>query len=224
MGRHQVQAMNSPIKARWHFDLISPFSFLHFEQFHNLPANLEIDYIPVLFAGLLKHWEHKGPAEIPAKRIYTYRHVTWLAQKLGIPFKVPPSHPFNSLPALRLLIAAGLIQANVATAFDMIWKEGRDLQNPKEIAELGKRMGIMNIQATLANETIKSKLRANTADAISRGIFGVPTFVINDLIFWGQDSLDMMLDYLHDPDVFNTPEMQRALTLPVGATRQQSKS
>ncbi|MGA9855351.1 MAG: 2-hydroxychromene-2-carboxylate isomerase [Gammaproteobacteria bacterium] len=217
--------MKSSIKARWYFDLISPYSFLHFEQFHNLPANLEIEYVPVLFAGLLKHWGHKGPAEIPAKRIYTYRHVTWLAQKLGIACKVPPAHPFNSLPALRLLIAAGLIQANVATAFDMIWKEGRDLQGPNEIAILASRLGIMNLQATLTNETIKSKLRVNTDEAINKGIFGVPTFLIDDQIFWGQDSLDMMLDYLHDPGLFATHEMQRALTLPVGAARREvSKS
>jgi 2-hydroxychromene-2-carboxylate isomerase len=223
MENARVQAIDSPISARWFFDLVSPFSFLHFEQFHNLPANLKVEFVPVLFAGLLNHWEQKGPAEIPTKRIYTYRYVTWLAQSLGIPFKVPPSHPFNSLPALRLLMAAGPIQANVATAFDMIWKEARDLQEPKEIAELGKRMGIKNVPAALMNETIKSKLRANTDDAISKGIFGVPTFLIGDVIFWGQDSLDMMLDYLRDPGVFETPEMQRALTLPVGASRRQSK-
>jgi 2-hydroxychromene-2-carboxylate isomerase len=213
--------MASPIKARWYFDLVSPYSFLHLEQFHNLPAKLEIEYVPVLFAGLLRHWGHKGPAEIPAKRIYTYRHVTWLAQKLGIPFKVPPSHPFNSLPAMRLLIAAGLIQANVATAFEMIWKEGRDLQDPKEIAQLASRLGIMNLQSTLTNETIKSKLRVNTSEAISKGIFGVPAFLLNEQIFWGQDSLDMMLDYLQVPGLFETPEMRRALTLPVGAARRE---
>src|SRR5690348_9010873 len=95
------------IRAHWYFDLISPFSYLHLKQFGRLPAELEIQYIPVLFAGLLKHWEHKGPAEIPAKRIYTYHHVSWLAARLGIPFRFPPSHPFNPLPALRLVIAAG---------------------------------------------------------------------------------------------------------------------
>ncbi len=217
--------MQSAIKARWYFDLVSPYSYLYLEQFHNLPANLEIEYVPVLFAGLLKHWGHKGPAEIPAKRIYTYRHVNWLAQKLGIPFKVPPAHPFNSLPALRLLIAAGLIQANVVTAFNMIWKEGRDLQNPNELAVLAGRLGIINLQATLSNETIKLKLRANTDEAISKGIFGVPAFLIAEHIFWGQDSLDMMLDYLQHPDLFETPEMRRALSLPVGAMRREvSKS
>lgn len=217
--------MNRPMTAHWYFDLISPFSYLHLKQFHKLPANLEIEYAPVLFAGLLKHWEHKGPAEIPAKRIYTYRYVTWLAQHLGIPFKVPPSHPFNSLPTLRLLIAAGPIQANVGTAFDMIWKEGRDLQDPKEIAELGRRLGIKDARVALVDNAVKSQLRTNTDEAIGKGVFGVPTFVIGDMIFWGQDSLDMMLDYLGNPGLFNTTEMQHALTLPIGAVRREiSKS
>ena len=63
--------MNTPLKARWYFDPISPFSYLHLRQFHKLPADLRIEYIPVLFAGLLQHWEQKGPAELPAKRTHT---------------------------------------------------------------------------------------------------------------------------------------------------------
>ena len=102
--------MSTPINSRWYFDLISPFAYLHFKQFHRLPADFKIEYVPVLFAGLLKFWGHKGPAEIPGKRIYTYRHIIWLAKHLEIPFKVPTSHPFNSLYALRLLIAAGPTQ------------------------------------------------------------------------------------------------------------------
>lgn len=206
-------------RATWYFDLISPFAYLHLKLLHKLPASLEMEYLPVLFAGLLKHWGHKGPAEIPAKRVYTYRYVTWLAQNLGIPFKIPPSHPFNSLAALRLLIGAGSNQTNVTTAFDMIWKEGRDLQNPEEIAELGRRLGIKDVQATLADEEIKLKLRTNTDMAISKGVFGVPTFLIGETLFWGQDSVDMMLGYLRDPDLFNASEMRRALNLPVGTTR-----
>src|SRR5882724_12306571 len=95
------------MRAIWYFDLISPYSYLHLKQFHKLPADLEIEYLPVLFAGLLKHWEHKGPAEIPPKRIYMYRQLVWLAAHLGIPYSTPPAHPFNPLHALRLVIAAG---------------------------------------------------------------------------------------------------------------------
>ena len=208
-------------RATWYFDVISPFAYLHLKLLHKLPASLEIEYVPVLLAGLLKHWGHKGPAEIPAKRVYTYRYVTWLAGNLGIPFKMPPSHPFNSLAALRLLIGAGPNRANVATAFDMIWQEGRDLQNAGEIAELGRQLGIKDVQATLADPEIKAKLKTNTDMAISRGVFGVPTFLVGETLFWGQESVDMMLTYLGNPKLFDTPEMRRLSKLPVGAARRE---
>ena len=207
--------------GRWYFDLISPFSYLHLKQFHRLPGALEIEYVPVLFAGLLKHWEHKGPAEIPGKRVYIYRQVTWLAGHHGISFKMPPAHPFNPLPALRLLIAAGSTRGHVEAAFDMIWKEGRDVTTPESLAELGKHLGVQDVQAALADETVKARLKANTDTAITRGIFGVPTFGIGETLFWGQDSLEMMLDYLKDPKLFDTPEMRRLSSLPVGVARRE---
>lgn len=208
-------------KLLWYFDLISPFSYLHLKQFGRLPAGLEIEYVPVLFAGLLKHWENRGPAEIPPKRSYTYRHVTWLGQHLGIRFKAPPAHPFNPLPALRLLIASGATREHVETAFDMIWGEGRDLMDPRNLAELGKRLGVADVRAVLADEAVKARLKANTDEAIIRGVFGVPSFFVGDALFWGQDSLDMMLDYLKDPGLFDTAEMRRVHSLPVGMARKE---
>lgn len=213
--------MSPPIRARWYFDLISPFSYLHLKQFHKLPSDLEIEYVPVLFGGILTRLEHKGPAEIPAKRVYTYRQVTWLGAHLGIPFRFPPAHPFNSLQALRLVIAAGPTREHVETAFDMIWKEGRDLQDAKQVAELGARLGIRDVPVALADAAVKTKLKANTDEALARGVFGVPTFQVGEVIFWGQDSLEMMLEYLEDPGLFDTPEMRRIRTLPVGAARRE---
>ena len=207
--------------ATWYFDLISPFSYLGLKQFHKLPATLEIEYVPILFAGLLKHWEHNGPAEIPAKRIYMYRQLTWLAEQRGIPFKIPPAHPFNPLRALRLLIAAGSTRGHAEAAFDVIWKEGRDVTSPESLAELGKRLGVQDVPAALADEAVKARLKANTDAAIARGVFGVPTFLMGDTLFWGQDSLEMMLDYLKDPKLFDTPEMRRISDLPVGAVRRE---
>jgi 2-hydroxychromene-2-carboxylate isomerase len=209
------------MRASWYFDLISPFSYLHLKQFHRLPTDLEIEYVPVLFAGMLKHWETKGPAEVPPKRIYMYKHLTWLAGHLGIPFRMPPSHPFNSLHGLRLVIAAGPNRQNVETAFDMVWQEGRDLQDPNELAELARRLGLQDPGAAAADEAVKTRLKANTEAAIARGVFGVPSFLMGEVLFWGQDSLDMMLDYLKDPGLFETPEMRRAHSLPVGAVRRE---
>lgn len=208
------------MRARWYFDLISPFSYLHLKQFHRLPADLEIEYVPVLFAGMLKHWEHKGPAEIPAKRTYIYRQVTWLAAQLDIPFTMPPAHPFNSLQAQRLVLAAGPTRDHVETAFDMAWKEGKDLQDPQVLAELARRLDLHDPQASM-DETVKARLKANTEAAIARGVFGVPSFLLGDTLFWGQDSLEMMLDFLKHPDLFESSEMRRAYSLPVGTMRKE---
>jgi 2-hydroxychromene-2-carboxylate isomerase len=214
--------MDKPIKFRWYFDLISPFSYLHLKQFHKLPVELEIEYVPVLFAGLLKHWENKGPAEVAPKRVYMYRQLVWLAAHLGIPYRMPPAHPFNPLHALRLVIAAGATRQNVETAFDMVWKEGRDMQDPARIEELAHRLHIEDMQAALADERVKSRLKANTEDAIAKGVFGVPTFLMGETLFWGQDSLEMMLEYLKDPQLFDMPEMRRVSSLPVGAVRREA--
>ena len=209
------------MRARWYFDLISPYSYLHLKQFGRLPAGLEIEYVPVLFAGMLKHWENKGPAEVPPKRIYMYKQLTWLAGHLGIPFRMPPAHPFNPLHALRLVIAAGSTRQNVEAAFDMVWKEGRDLQDSAELAELARRLQVADLQAALADERVKSRLKVNTDDAVAKGVFGVPTILMGEALFWGQDSLDMMLDYLKDPALFETPEMRRVCGLPVGTARRE---
>src|ERR1700749_3512717 len=93
--------------AVWYFDVVSPFSYLHLKQFDRLPADLQIEYVPVLFAGLLKANGQKGPAEIAAKRVQTYRMCVFMAQQAGIPFRFPPAHPFNPLPLLRLLCGVG---------------------------------------------------------------------------------------------------------------------
>lgn len=206
--------------ARWYFDLISPYAYLHLKQFGRLPADMSVEYVPILFAGLLSHWGQKGPAEIAPKRRYTYRQIGWLAQHLGVPFRMPPQHPFNPLAALRLLVAAEPTRNHIEIAFDMVWKEGRDLQSNDSLAELGRRFGIGNIEAALADAGIKQRLRDNTNEAIGKGIFGVPTFLVDDeTIFWGQDSLEMMLDYLRDPAIFDTPEMRNADNLPIGVSR-----
>jgi 2-hydroxychromene-2-carboxylate isomerase len=210
------------MRASWYFDFISPYSYLHLKQFGRLPADLEIEYVPILFAGLLKHYGHKGPAEIPPKRSYMYRQLVWLAGKLDIPFQFPPSHPFNPIHALRLVLAAGPTREHVETAFDMAWKEGGDLQDPQTLAELARRLHIDDVQAVLADEQVKARLKANTDAAIAVGVFGVPTFRLGDTWFWGQDSLEMMLDFLKHPRLFDSPEMRRVSALPLGTVRKEA--
>ncbi|HSD61822.1 MAG TPA: DsbA family protein, partial [Burkholderiales bacterium] len=73
----------------WYFDFVSPYSYLQFMKFPALPEGIALRLRPVLFAGLLDAWGHKGPAEIPAKRRFTYRQVVWVAKRDGIPLRFP---------------------------------------------------------------------------------------------------------------------------------------
>lgn len=203
----------------WYFDFISPFAYLQFKHFHRLPADLEVTLKPVLFAGLLGHWEHKGPAEIPAKRVQTYRYSHWLAKKLGVPFKAPPAHPFNPLRVLRLACALDGDHAVVEAIFNFVWGIGGDVNDDAALAKLAARFGVSDLAATLADDKVKECLRSNTEAAIARGVYGVPTFAVDEELFWGFDTTDMLLDYLADPAMMHSAEMQRLATMPMAASR-----
>jgi 2-hydroxychromene-2-carboxylate isomerase len=207
------------MKVSWVFDLISPYSYLGLKQLPLLPAGTELELVPVLFAGLLNHYGHVGPAEIASKRRFTYRFIVWRARKMGVPLKMPPAHPFNPLSALRLVIAAGSDLKAVETAFDFVFGQGRDVADPAVLADLARELGVADLQAALNDPGVKQTLRNNTDWAIGRGVFGVPTFVIGTELFWGHDALGMAVDYLRDPAGFNDREMSRIDTLPVGITR-----
>ena len=89
----------------WYYDFISPYSYLQCATFPALPADVQVHLKPVLFGALLDQAGTLGPAEIPGKREHTYRQTLWLAQRHGVPMRLPPRHPFNPLSVLRLAIA-----------------------------------------------------------------------------------------------------------------------
>ena len=206
-------------KVSWVFDLISPYSYLGLHQLPMLPAGTEVTLVPVLFAGLLNHHGQVGNAEIDSKRRFTYRFVVWRARKMGVRLIMPPTHPFNPLNALRLVIAAGSGLPAVRTAFDFVWAQGRDVSDAAVLADLARALGIADVEAALSDPAVKQGLRTNTEWAIERGVFGVPTFVVGDELFWGQDAFEMASDYLRDPAQFSDAEMSRIDHLPVGVTR-----
>ena len=158
----------------WYFDFVSPFAYLQSEELGSLPPRVAVRYRPVLFAGLLGANGQKGPAEIPAKRAFTYRFCLWRAKSLGIPLRFPPEHPFNPLPLLRLAIACDSTADAVHRIFRFVWRDGRLPDLPIEWAELAGSLGVPDADARIATAEVKDELRRNTDEAIARGVFGVP--------------------------------------------------
>jgi len=203
----------------WYYDFISPYSYLQCATFPALPADLQLHLKPVLFGALLDQAGTLGPAEIPGKREHTYHQTLWLAQRHGVPMRLPPRHPFNPLSVLRLAVALEASLATVRRIFDFIWAEGRDPSEPAEFAALVNSLGIADAAARIAEPSVKARLKSNTDEAIAAGVWGVPTFVIDGLCFWGFDSGQMMLDYLSNPSVFKSGEHARIASLQSGIRR-----
>jgi 2-hydroxychromene-2-carboxylate isomerase len=170
-----------------------------------------------LFAGLLNHWGQKGPAEIPPKRVWTFRYCTWWAAQQGIALRAPAVHPFNPLPYLRLAIAAGSTPPVIHRIFDALWTTGANPADERAFVKLAHSLDIDPVR--LGDHSIKDALRLETERAIARGVFGVPTLIVDDELFWGADAMEFVEAYLAEPGIVATEEMKRAANLPAGATR-----
>ena len=205
-------------------DFISPYAYLAFEQMPEALTGISysVEYRPVLFAAITKHHGQLGPAEIAPKRDWTYRQVMWLANSLGIALQLPASHPFNPLPLLRLSIACdGLGGGQVSrytceTVFRHIWQGGADASDGARFQRLVEQLGPVH---DLQSELVKSSLKKNTDQAIASGVFGVPSFCVDDKVFWGLDALPMLRDYLLDEPWFANGGWQRAEQISVGIQR-----
>ena len=202
-----------------YFDFVSPFAYLLHEQLGQLPNETEIQHVPVLFAGLLKHWRQVGPVELESKRLFTYQHTTWIANKLGIEFRTPDPHPFNPLPYLRLSIALKNKPEVVAAIYRTIWTENVDANTPKCFNRICEKLELKDTEGLITNLAVKESLKANTQNAIDKGVFGVPTLMIGSKLFWGLDSLDFAIACLTDDTTLESDEMQRLGDIRYGAKR-----
>ena len=206
----------------WYFDFISPFAYLQcraLETYLRDNHTLKIRCKPVLFAALLAHNEHKGPAEIPSKRLATYRFCHWFADRHGIPFNMPAAHPFNPLPFLRLAIARDCRFSVISRLFQYIWVESANNPEFHNIEAISRVSGFKDAEDEVGHPAVKEKLRQNTDEAVTRGVFGVPTLVVGNWLFWGLDMTHMAMEYLEHPETFNQDAYDRIYTLPIAKAR-----
>ena len=200
-------------------DFVSPYAYFAFER---LPQVLEglswlVEYRPVVLGPMLRHHGQLGPAEIPAKRDWTYRHVQWLSHQEGIPLDMPATHPFNPLGLARLALACGedgLTNRHVTEAcFRHAWRGGADGADPQRLQALAE---VLAPRRAPDAEAVKAELKANTEAAIARGLFGVPSFTVDDKTFWGFDALPMLRAYVAGDPWFSGPAWDAPGRIPSG--------
>ena len=203
----------------FYFDVISPWACLMDFALRREPLAITLERRPVLFAGLLNTFGHKGPAEIERKRRFTYELCTWTGQQQGVPFVMPSVHPFKPLRYLRLILALGATAEVVSAVFDQLYTTACDPDSDHAWNLLLDRLGVSSDAVQMDGPEIKARLKENTATAAAEGVFGVPTITVGDRLFWGLDSLPMLRAYLRQDPSLDSPAMQAASTVRFGASR-----
>ena len=210
-------------KIHFYFDFISPYAYFAWRK---LPAlakkyNREIEAHPVVFGKLLDKWGQLGPAEIPPKRNWLNEYCFRYAALNGFKYNPPKKHPFNPLAALRMSLkeVSGDDQLRVIDSiFEEGWSHGADLGDLSTLTSLLTRQSIdgETLSKKVSESEIKELLIDETTYAIEKGVFGVPTIIIDDNLFWGNDQMDhieLLLDGKDplDRERLNDQERLRAI-------------
>ncbi len=217
--------------VRFCFDFVSPYAYLAWTQIHRMAARhgAIVSPVPVVFGALLDAHGSKGPAEIPAKRIYIFKDCVRLAHLLGVPFRPPPSHPFNPLLALRaasLPMADEARRALVDRLYAEAWGGGRGVTDPAVVAEAATAAGLdgASVVKQSGEQDAKDRLRKQTEEALAAGAFGVPTMLAGGELFWGVDSLPSLELRLEGKDPVTPELLARWQDLPASAVRKGSRA
>ena len=184
----------------FYFDFISPYSFLAYKKFKSLDKKnkIKVNYKPILLGGLHKLGGIVAPAFNKRKMKNMKNDCELIAKKNDIKFKWNDKFPINSLYLMRgyLIIDDNLKKKFFDLCFDAYWKHNIDISNIENVKDILKNSSIdENIYfEKIQSSKVKDELKQLTNNAFEKDIFGAPTFVVNDKIFWGQDRLDYALD------------------------------
>lgn len=212
---------------RFHFDFLSPYAYVAWFRVHAIAERhgRAVEAVPVLFAALLAAHGTRGPAEVPAKRIYVWKDAVRSAHAAGLPIGPPPSHPFSPLLALRAVASVDDPAARrrlVDALFTAVWGgDGPGVTDPAIVASLADRAGLDGaaVVAAAGTDDAKARLRANTDAALAAGVFGVPTMLVDGELFWGNDSLAHLDRFLAGDDPVARTDLSRWANLPASAVR-----
>jgi 2-hydroxychromene-2-carboxylate isomerase len=187
------------------FDFGSPAAYLAFTQLPRLESetNAKAIYRPMLLGGVFQATGNQSPASIPAKGAYTFTDFDRFAKRYVVPINRNPHFPINTLLLMRG--AVGMQQqeperflAYCKTVFHAIWVDSLNMNDPATVSTVLLKAGFdPQFLLALSNDAIiKEALKTATTEAVTRGVFGAPTFFVGTHMFWGQDRLDFVKEAL----------------------------
>ena len=184
----------------FYFDFVSPYSFLAHKEIRKIEKRerIKVRYKPILVGGLHNLHGIKAPAFIPAKAKHMIRDCKLIALKNGVKFKFNSYFPIRSLNLMRGVFVAeedNIKSYYIDSIFNTIWQDGLNMNDQIIIEKVLKNLNV-NPKTFILRSTsslIKDSLRKKTNDAYEKGIFGAPTFLVNNKIFWGQDRIEFAL-------------------------------
>ena len=184
----------------FYFDFVSPYSFLAHKEIRKIEnkTGIKIRYRPVLLGGLHNLHGIKAPAFIPAKAKHMVRDCKLIAERNNVKFKFNTYFPIKTLNLMRGVLVAeedNIKDYFINNIFNTIWQDGLNMNDEIIIQKVLQNLNVNPKTFTLrsSSSSIKDSLRKKTNEAYEKGIFGAPTFVSNNKIFWGQDRIEFAL-------------------------------
>ena len=184
----------------FYFDFISPYSFLAHKEIIKIEkkTSIKVIYKPILLGGLHNLHGIKAPAFIPAKAKHMVRDCKLIAERNNIKFRFNTYFPIRSLNLMRGVFVAeedNFKSYYIDNIFNAIWQDGLNMNDENIVQIVLKNLNVNPKTFVLrsTSSSIKDVLKKRTSEAYEKGIFGAPTFVSNNKIFWGQDRIEFVL-------------------------------
>ena len=187
----------------FYFDIISPYSYIAHKKIQKIKKHQKVifNYKPILLGGLHNLAGISAPAFNKYKMKNMQSDCELVSKKNNISFIWSSKFPINSLSIMRGYISLNETQKDgyLNTFFDAYWKDNLDLSSEKEFSELlgSLKIDSKNFFEKIKQQSIKDNLKKLTSDAFEKEVFGAPTFIVNNKIFWGQDRLEYALEELN---------------------------
>jgi 2-hydroxychromene-2-carboxylate isomerase len=182
------------------FDVGSPTTYLAYTQLPQIAADAgaTIQWVPILLGAVFKATGNASPAAVPAKGAYMGQDMARFAARYRVPFNRNPFFPINTTTMMRAATALNpqpdQLRRYLDAVFDAMWVKGLNMGDSVILRETLAQAGLdaETLIARAESDEIKAKLRANTDAAITRGVFGAPTFFVGNEMFFGQDRLEFV--------------------------------